>query len=166
MDKTLALFIITWAVMVLLYLGLARVLFEVNGLRRRVDRLAAQSFTSTASHPIVLSDDVFAGVDVILVAESSCPRCWAVLEYLVEHGSAHQLALLTYEEPTAWSPWSDRIRIIRSASDWASMAHLSPPVLLRLDRGGAVADIALPVGESDLKKTLDLWHDSSKEAMG
>jgi hypothetical protein len=164
MDRTLALFIITWGVMVLLYLGLARVLFEINGLRRRVDRLTAQS-SSTASYPIVLSDDVFTGVDVLLVAESSCARCWAVLEYLVEHGSAHQLALLTYEEPTVWSPCSSRIQIIRSTTDWASMAHLSPPILLRLDRGGAVADIALPVGESDLKKTLDLWRDSSREAI-
>jgi hypothetical protein len=44
------------------------------------------------------------------------------------------------------------------------VAHLSPPVLLRLDRArGAVSDIALPVGVSDLKAKLDLWDRSSKE---
>jgi hypothetical protein len=166
MDRTIALFIVTWGVMLLLYLGLARVLYETRGLRRRVDQLAAQSSASTASYPIDLSSDVFADIDILLVAESSCPSCWAVLECLIEQASAHQLALLTYEDPTVWTPYSNRIQIIRSTTDWASIAHLSPPVLLRLDRGGrTVSDIALPVDESDLKATLDLWDGSSKEAI-
>lgn len=166
MDRTIALFIVTWGVMLLLYLGLARVLFETHGLRHRVDRLTAKSSASTASYPIDLSNDVFAGIDILLVAESSCPRCWTVLECLIKHGSAHQVALLTYEEPTVWTPYTNRIRIIRSAADWGAMAHVSPPVLLRLSRDGrSVLDLALPVDESDLKATLDLWDESSKEAI-
>jgi hypothetical protein len=164
----MALFIVTWGVMLLLYLGLARVLFEIHGLRRRVDRLMARSRSSesTDAYPIDLPSEASAGIDILLVAESSCPRCWAVLECLIERGSAHRLGLLTYEEPSVWSPFSDRIRIIQSETGWASVAHLSPPALLRLDRArGEVSDIALPVGESDLKAKLDLWNKSSKEAI-
>ncbi len=164
MDRTIALFIVTWGVMLLLYLGLARVLFELRGLRSRVDHLTARSSASSPSYPIDLPSHAFAGVDILLVAESSCARCWAVLECLIKRDSAHELGLLTYEDPAVWSPFSDRIQIIQSETSWASMNHLSLPVLLRLDRArGTVSDIALPVGESDLKATLDRWDKSSTE---
>jgi hypothetical protein len=166
MDRTVALFIVTWGVVLLLYLGLARVLYDLQGLRRRVERLSAQSSPATSSHPLELPAGVFNGIDVLLAAESSCPRCWVILEWIIENASGRQLALLTYERPAVWSPFADRIRIIQSESAWASIAHLSPPVLLRLDRtGSAVAEISLPVGESDLQATLDLWDQSGKEAV-
>jgi hypothetical protein len=166
MDRTLALFIITWSVMLLLYLGLARVLYDLHGLRRRVERLSAQSAPAASSLPLELPTGTFGGVDVLLAVESSCPRCWMVAEWIIENASTRQAALLTYEDPTVWSPFSDRIRIIQSESAWASITHLSPPVLLRLDpAGSAVTDIFLPVGESDLRTTLDLWDSPTKEAV-
>ena len=40
---------------------------------------------------------------------------------------------------------------------WSQIAHLEPPLLLRLDPDGTVTDLVLPVSESDVDSALRAW---------
>lgn len=162
MSPALALSILQWAAIVVLYLGLAAVLRETRMLRGQVTRLQARL---AADHtvpavdlalPTSLTDD---RATVVLVADTTCPSCAAVLERLAGRRAdlTVPLVVLTWEEESAWEHLAGGLRVVRDPSAWSAVSHLTPPVLLRTASDGRVLDVHLPVGAGDVDTTLADW---------
>ncbi|MFC6087820.1 hypothetical protein [Saccharothrix lopnurensis] len=144
MNPGTAFLVITWAAIVVLFLGLAAVLREVRLLRAAVAR-DPQGFS--AAQPDIVLGERFAG-RVVLAADSGCPLCVAVARRLTD------AVLLTHEPPGAWDTPLD---VVSDREAWRSVSHLAPPVLMRVDATGRVARLALPVREEQVDEVLDEW---------
>lgn len=180
MSALTALSIVQWVALVVLYLALAAVLGEVRMLRAQVSRLQAglsaglggDDAPGFASNPAgrlgVRLETVAPGRPaIVLAATSSCPLCRLLLEHLdtrradPEQSDLEQpereTVLLTHEDAQAWGAQPRRLRVVRDDAAWSQIAHLEPPLLLRLDPDGTVADLVLPVSESDVDSALRAW---------
>ncbi|MFT7839707.1 hypothetical protein Q5530_26485 [Saccharothrix sp. BKS2] len=144
MNPGTAFLVITWAAIVVLFLGLAAVLREVRLLRAAVAR-DPEGFS--AAQPDIVLGERFAG-RVVLAADSGCPLCVAVARRLTD------AVLLTHEPPDAWDTPLD---VVSDREAWRSVSHLAPPVLMRVDATGRVARLALPVREEQVDEVLDEW---------
>lgn len=168
MEASVALQILLWVAVVVVYLGLAAVLREVRLLRAQVRRLQSlQAVTATGATPqggpdIRLPAQVTGGsAGVVVAADTTCPSCAAVVHALADHVAAGRLetpvSILTWEPQEAWAQLAGPLRVVRDTSGWEQIAHLSPPVLLRVDADGRVGDLTLPVTGADIDPTLTSW---------
>ncbi|MFB9908568.1 hypothetical protein [Allokutzneria oryzae] len=154
MSAELAFDLITWAAIVVLFLGLAATLREVRLLRaivlRNPDGFAAAqpdltlggAFADGTSRPVVAAVD------------SGCPLCLNVVSELAER--APGATLLTHESPAVWSEVADGLRVISDREAWRAISHLSPPVLMNVDGAGVVRRMTLPVRIDELDSWIEL----------
>lgn len=164
MSPQTALFIITWAAIVLLFLGLGANLREIRLLRASV--LRDIHGYSSSSQDITLGGSFAEGIGerVVLAADSGCPLCGVTAEKLIEHSerSGIRAVLLTFEEPERW-PAGIRaaLDVVRDPQAWRSIAHLSPPALMRVSEGGVVRQLILPASGPDADRILGTWMNPS-----
>ncbi|MEU5696212.1 hypothetical protein [Actinosynnema sp. NPDC020468] len=144
MSASTAFDVITWAAILLLFLGLAAVLREVRLLRAVVARDAGGF---TAAPPDLVLGPRFAG-RVVLAADSGCPLCVAVSRRLPG-------AVLLTHEPE--SVWTTPLEVVRDREAWRVVSHLAPPVLMLVGADGRVARLVLPVREEQVDEVLDEW---------
>lgn len=176
MDPALALQILQWVAIIVVYLGFAAVLRETRLLRAQVSRLqlqlaagepgAADAPGGVESLPAHLTD----GRDgIVVAADTTCPSCARVLDRLTERRDALRLpvTVLTWEPEEAWSGLGRDLHIVRDADAWSELAHLAPPVLLRVAAGGRVQRLHLPASADDVDATLTSWgalaHENAAE---
>jgi len=103
----------------------------------------------------VTFDGPLAGARVVLAGDSTCQTCLDVAEALPRHPRAADVALLTHEPAAAWP---DRItgalQVVTDHGAWRQIAHLNPPILMLVARGGRVDRLALPVSAADAAATI------------
>lgn len=156
MDAQWALHIVTWAAIVVLYLGLAAVLREVRLLREKVGTEVAAGGLSS----IRLPGSVTGGqTRVVVAADTGCPLCQVVVGTLSKAyaGALAPPVLLTYEPAEQWSGVSGALDVVRDDAAWSAVSHLTPPVLMLVDGGGLVNRLILPANERDVQSALDSW---------
>lgn len=164
MDAVIALQILQWVAIVVVYLGFAALLRETRLLRGQVSRLQLQVSTlggeaGARAEEEPLPERVTGGRDgVVVVADTTCPSCALVLERLMSHRGhlRAQVTLLTWEPEEDWSHL-ESVRIVRDAQAWSNLAHLTPPILLRVEASGRIASLHLPSGIEDIDATLTSW---------
>jgi len=155
MSPTVALYIVTWAAIIVLFFGLAAVLREVRLLRGLVSR-DSDGFSSTA--PDIQLGARLAATDqphIVLAADSGCPLCLAVIKKIQYRGT--QVTLLTHEQPAIWRDIADHLTIVSDQEVWRAVSHLAPPLLMLVDRSGTVRKLVLPVREEEVDTVLDDW---------
>ncbi|MBP2474639.1 hypothetical protein JOF53_003511 [Crossiella equi] len=149
MDPLLALLLLAWAAIVVLYLALAAVLREVRQLRRQLT--AGQ--VSGAAADVFLPPDFLArlgGARTVLVADSGCPLCQLAAAELARR--ADRPVLLTYEE--SWPGLPGTVELVTDREAWQALAHLNPPMVLTVTADGRVAALDLPTSVSDVVRAL------------
>ncbi|WP_086824846.1 hypothetical protein [Allokutzneria sp. NRRL B-24872] len=157
MSAELAFYLITWAAIVVLFLGLVATMREVRMLRAIVMR-NPDGFA--AAEPDVVLGGAFAdgtSRPIVAAVDSGCPLCRVVVEELASR--APQAVLLTHESPSVWGGVG--LEIISDREAWRAISHLSPPLLMHVDGGGAVRRMTLPVRVEE----LDGWIEK-KESLG
>lgn len=159
MSATLALVILSWIAIVILYLALAAVLREVRMLRRRLDERGADTAAPPAE--LVLPASFVERIAApgqertVLVADAGCPLCRHAAAVLAEMATpAFRPVLLTYESPEQWSSLPDTVELVQDRDAWSSLAHLSPPVILTVGADGTVGSLHLPSSERDIVGAL------------
>lgn len=176
MSPSTAVTVITWAAMVVLYLGLAATLHRVRTLAAELAALRAGGHVKATGVdlqlPALASPDASGG-RLVLAADTGCPACHLAVETLA--ALAPELSrvptLLTYEPPEAWRETfpqaAGRLEIRQDPESWRLLAHLMPPLLLSVDAEGRVTELALPSTLDDLPRVLAAWglrsHDHSRE---
>ncbi|KDN16923.1 hypothetical protein [Amycolatopsis rifamycinica] len=151
MSPSIAVTLITWAAIVLLFFGLAAVLREVRLLRGMVTR-GDGGFV--AAPPDLVLGPRFAG-RIVAAVDSGCPLCLTVVERLAGLGA--DAILLTHEPPATWAELAHGLPVISDGEAWRSVSHLSPPVLMLLDETGRVRRMLLPVRASEVDTALAGW---------
>jgi hypothetical protein len=161
MSPLVALFIVTWAAIVLLFFGLAAVMREVRLLRGIAVR-DPDGFT--AAPPDLTLGGPFAGGGgsrAVLAVDSGCSLCLAITERLARREA--QVTLLTHEPPAVWQGVAGELPIVSDRELWRSVAHLSPPVLMLVDGSGRVRKLLLPVREQEVDRVLEQWRSAANE---
>jgi len=163
MSPGIAFGVATWIALIVVYLGLAATLHRVRLLTAE---LAALRITGNARAGGIdltlpaLADAEASAARLVVAADTGCPACHMTVDGLV--ALAPELAtvpiLLTYGPPEAWQDAAGRLDIRRDPDSWRAVAHLSPPILLSIDRQGRVTDLALPTSPDDLPRTLAAWR--------
>lgn len=152
MDPLLAVLILAWAAIVLLYLGLAAVLRELRLLRRQLTaRQAAGADLADLRLPEATAARL-GGPRLVLVADSGCPLCQLAAAELANAGD--RPALLTYEDRAAWPALDPAIELITDRAAWQALAHLNPPMLLSVAADGRVESLVLPTSAADVRRAL------------
>ena len=155
MSPTLAYDVVTWAVIVLLFLGLAATLREVRLLRGLVTRNPDGFVTA---QPELALGERFAsgnGSRIVLAADSGCPLCVTAADRLAAR--VPQSLLLTHEPAAAWTGVADRLRVVSDPESWRTISHLSTPVLMLVDGSGRVRKMVLPVREDEVDRAVGEW---------
>lgn len=156
MSPTVAFAILTWAAIVVLYLGLAATLREVRLLRGTVLRNPGGY---AAGQPDIRLGEAFTGPHpggrVVVAADSGCPMCLAVIELLALRKVPAEL--LTHEPPEVWTRIAGPLRVVSDRDSWRAVAHLAPPVLMLVDGGGTVRRLQLPVRVEEVDDVLADW---------
>ncbi|MDP4506851.1 hypothetical protein [Nonomuraea turcica] len=160
MSADTALMIVTWAALIILYLGLAATLREVRRLRAEVLALRTGGGPSAAP-ALKLPTLAYDGQAerVVLAADLGCPACdQAVMELVaLAPGLEQPPILLTYEEPEVWGTAAQALTVTKDPAAWSQIAHLTPPVVLLVRPDGRVADLRLPVNGSAVTTALADW---------
>lgn len=162
MSPLVALFIITWAAIVVLFFGLAAVLREVRLLRGIVTR-TTDGF-SAAAPDVSLGAKLAAGgarPHIVLAVDSGCPLCLAVVDKIGHRGVP--VTLLTHERPEIWNDVADHITVVSDQEVWRTISHLAPPILMQVDAAGSVRKLILPVREEEVDTVLDEWAGTGGE---
>lgn len=156
MSPSVALHVLTWAALVLLFFGLAAVLREVRLLRGLV--LRNPDGYRAAEPDLVLGNGFASGgaARVVLAADSGCPLCQALADRLA--GIAPGSVLLTHEPADAWAAVGPGLVVVSDREAWRAVAHLAPPVLMLVDGAGRVLRMNLPVRVEDADAVLGEWH--------
>ncbi|MCO1581101.1 hypothetical protein M8C13_35650 [Crossiella sp. SN42] len=152
MDPVLALLILAWLAIALLYLGLAAVLRELRLLRRQ---LTARQATGADLAELRLPGSVtarFDGPRTVLVADSGCPLCQFAAAELARH--AARPVLLTYEEADAWPDLPATVELVTDRAAWQALAHLNPPMLLSVTADGRIDSLVLPTTAAEVRRAL------------
>lgn len=158
MSTTLALVILSWIAIVVLYLALVSVHREVRQLRRQ---LAADHASGAALGDVRLPAQFAEQVArpdsdrLVLVADSTCPLCRRAADALASAATEESRpVLLTYESETLWSGLPETVELVRDRQAWSALAHLSPPVLLTVDPSGRISSLELPTTEAEVARAL------------
>jgi hypothetical protein len=159
MSPTVAITMITWVALVIVYFGLAAVLREVRQLRNELTALQAGRPRVTpiyASLPALAAD---AGRAVVLVADSGCPACVEAADELARLAPRLPVRpkLLTYEPHEIWTSVVDRLTVVQDRDAWSQLSHLSPPLLMLIDEDGHVGELVLLVEGRSVGRTLWSW---------
>jgi hypothetical protein len=157
MSTTLALVILSWVAIVVLYLGLASVQREVRQLRQQLaaDRAGGTSLGDVRLPAGFASRVARPGADrVVLVADSTCPLCQHAAGALA--ATADQPVLLTYEPAERWPDLPDAVELVQDREAWSTLAHLSPPVVLRVTPSGEIGSLELPTTEAEIARALSV----------
>jgi hypothetical protein len=155
MSPVLAFDIITWAAIVILFLGLAAVLREVRLLRGIVTR-SPDGFVTVP--PELSLGDRFAsgnGPRIVLAADSGCPLCVVATGRLAQRVPG--AILLTHESGSVWGGIAGRLQVVSDRESWRAISHLSAPVLMLIDGSGLVRKLVLPVREEEVDRVLGEW---------
>ena len=144
MSPLLALNIALCAAVLVLYLGLAAVLREVRLLRGTVLR-AAGGF---AGQQGVRLGGPLATAGIVVAADSGCALCLAVIDRLAALGVP--ASVLTHEPGHVWDGLAAGLVVVSDPESWRAVAHLSPPVLMRVGGDGAVGATLLPAGVDEV----------------
>jgi hypothetical protein len=151
-----ALLLLTWAAMILLFLGLGAVLREVRMLRAQIDAAAATGERVDIELPSSVAGDQGG---LVLAVDSGCPLCIAVVQQVgsVMSGPDSAAVLLTFEPEEQWNGLSGGLPVVRDDRAWSAIAHLSTPILLQVDGQGQVRRLHLPANERDVTPVLQSW---------
>ncbi|GGN21674.1 hypothetical protein FHR83_002177 [Actinoplanes campanulatus] len=157
MSPLWALLLLTWAAMIILFLGLGAVLREVRMLRAQIDAAAATG----ERVDIELPASVAGGRGgLVLAVDSGCPLCIAVVQRVGSVMSGPDSAaavLLTFEPEKQWNGLTGGLPVVRDERAWSAIAHLSTPILLQVDGQGRVRRLHLPANERDVTPVLQSW---------
>ncbi|MBL6276944.1 hypothetical protein JMF97_12310 [Micromonospora fiedleri] len=157
MSPSVALTILNWIVILILFLAVGALLREVRMLRALVVREVSYS---SAGPDLVLGATVTDGADrVVLASDTGCPLCGAVTARLAELAGAAGVrpVLLTYEDVEQWpEAVRQEFDVVSDRDEWQKIAHLSPPVLMAVRADGRVVDLALPVDVGSAERQFDL----------
>jgi hypothetical protein len=160
MSPTVALAILTWAAIAVLFFGLAAVLREVRLLRGLVTG-RPEGFAA-APPDIDLGPRITGGATrVVLAADTGCPLCRQVAQRLAE--GTPGAVLLTHEPADRWNALAGPLRVYSDPDAWRQVSHLSPPVLMLVDGSGRVRRMVLPVRVSDVDGVLAGWVSPLRE---
>lgn len=166
MSPSIAVTVVTWAAMAVLYLGLAATLHRVRTLSAELVALRAGGHVKAAGvdlHLPALAAQEGSGGRLVVAADTGCPACHMAVEALA--ALAPELSrvptLLTYEPPETWlaatPEAAGRLEIRQDPESWRVLAHLMPPLLLSVDSEGRVTELALPSTPDDLPRILAAW---------
>ncbi|MEQ4302464.1 hypothetical protein ABNF97_13895 [Plantactinospora sp. B6F1] len=154
MSPWLAVVVLTWVALFVLYLGLAATLHRVNRLGVELAAIRADGGARASgvrlALPALATDP---GRTVVLAADSTCSACQGAAAELGER--APSSLLLTYEPPEEWHGTPLTVR--QDPESWQRLAHLSPPVLMTVDATGQVVELALPTQPGDVTAALTAW---------
>ncbi|MEU6024987.1 hypothetical protein ACGFIK_09825 [Micromonospora sp. NPDC048871] len=157
MSPSVALTILNWTAILILFLAVGALLREIRMLRALVVREVSYS---SAGPDVVMGATVTGGSDRIVVAsDTGCPLCGAVTARLAELSAAAGVrpVLLTYEEVEQWpAPIRQEFDVVSDRDEWQKIAHLSPPVLMAVRADGQVVDLALPVDVGSAERQFDM----------
>ncbi len=162
MSPWLAVTIVTWVAMLVLYLGLAATLRQVRLLSAELTSLRAGGDTRAARVdlrlPALAAPDGTAA-RLVVAADTGCPACHVTVEKLaaLAPGLAVPPLLLTYESPQVWHELAGPLEVRQDTESWRALRHLAPPVLMSVDASGRVLDLALPTSPEDVPRTLSAW---------
>lgn len=156
MSPQLALHIVTWVAIVVLFLGLGAVLREVRFLRDRVGAAAATGGLTSLRLPPSLTGG---HRRIVVAVDSGCPLCLGVVDRLatLAEGAPTRPVLLTYEPTEQWAAVAGRLDVVRDDQAWSTVAHLSTPILMLVDGAGVVERLVLPTHERDVNQSLESW---------
>lgn len=160
MSPGVALWVLAWIAIVVLYLGLSAVLREIRLLRAQVSRLTASGAAPRAAQnprlPATLMAD---GPGIVLTADSLCPLCRVVAATVSAQADrlGRPVTLLTHESPEAWTDVPPGLRLVQDEQAWREVSHLSPPVLMDVAADGVVRDLVLPSNENEADAALKRW---------
>ena len=157
MSPSVALTILNWGAILILFLAVGALLREIRMLRALVVREVSYS---SAGPDLVLGDAVTGGSDrIVLASDTGCPLCGAVTARLAELAGAAGVrpVLLTYEEVEQWPrPVRQEYDVVSDRGEWQKIAHLSPPVLMAVRADGQVVDLALPVDVGSAERQFEM----------
>lgn len=158
MSATPALLVLSWIAIIVLYFGLAAVLREVRMLSQH---MAAHAADAAAPSDLQLPPSFVERVTengqerLVLAADTGCPLCRYTVSVLAQVVTPDRRpVLLTYEPPERWSSLPETVELVHDRAAWASLAHLSPPVLLTIGADGTVRSLHLPTTEGDVAAAL------------
>jgi hypothetical protein len=163
MSPEVALAVVTWIALIVVYLGLAAVLRDVRLLRNELTALkAGRAGPQTIGLTMPALAPETGASRVVLVADAGCPSCQRAAEELagVSETLPSRPALLTYEAPQEWSHVSTRLAVTQDGAAWSSLSHLSPPILLLVGPGGTVRELTM-LTDSGVARVLASWGVSS-----
>jgi hypothetical protein len=155
-SVTTAVLVVLAVAVVLLWLGLVRLAYEVRQLRRLTLEQARDA--EEEAEVRLPSDEPRLLGRTVLAVSSSCDTCWTALAEARARADAAELVVLTYQDPEVFAEAAGALPVVRSRDAWRAVSHLSPPVLLRVEQDGRVTDVALPVTEGDVTDVLARWH--------
>jgi hypothetical protein len=154
MSPMIAFAVLTWAAIVVLFLGLAAVLREVRLLRGLVT--GRPGAFAAAAPELDLGARVTGGATrVVLAADSGCLLCRQAAQRLAENCPG--AVLLTHEPADRWRAFAGALRVVSDPDAWRQLSHLSPPVLMLVDGAGRARRMVLPVRLSDVDGALAEW---------
>lgn len=166
MSVSAAVDVVTWAALLLLYLGMARLWVEVRSIRRAIQFPLALAGEQTSQHSAFLPAAVNQPTPTIVaVVDSDCSSCWDVaflMDQLVPAGRGY---LLSYESASTWAVRGVRTEAIVDEDAWTSFVPLSTPILV-LTNGEQINRIHPPVDTEDARKTLLQWTGKQSEKVG
>jgi hypothetical protein len=181
MSPAVAFSVLTWAAIVVLFLGLGAVLREVRLLRGLVTRdpdgfTAARPDLSLGRSFAVTLDgsagdgsagdgsaaDGAATRRMVVAADTGCGLCVAVVRRLARRGAA--ATLLTHEPAEVWADLAGSLPVISDREAWRAISHLSPPVLMQVDTAGMVHKLLLPVREEQVDSVAAEWGALARDA--
>jgi hypothetical protein len=150
MSVTTALWFANGFILVLLYLGLARLYAEVRSLRSAVGPIRRR-----LPH-LQIPAELRGEVRLVAFVDRSCASCEMVARTLEEE-AAPVSALVSWEDTPKWRDIAPRVRLEIDPESWRSLAPLDPPALAWLTPTGELADVVLPVTETDVRRALSRW---------
>ena len=163
MSPWVALAVITWLAMAVLYLGLAATLHRVRMLSAELAALRAGGHVRASGVDLrlpALAAPQGSAPRLVVAADTGCPACHMTVAKVAALAPELSQApiLLTYEPPDVWQEDAGGLLDIKQDPDsWRVLAHLAPPLLLSVDAEGRVTSLALPSTPDDIPRTLAAW---------
>lgn len=162
MSPWIALAVITWVAMAVLYLGLAATLHRVRMLSAELTALRGTGHVRASGTDLRLPALAAAhgsAARLVVAADTGCPACHMTVAALA--ALARELpqvpTLLTYEPPDVWREAAGHLDVRQDPESWRALAHLAPPLLLSVDTEGRVVELALPSTPDDVPRTVAAW---------
>jgi hypothetical protein len=101
------------------------------------------------------------GTRIVLTADPECPLCRTAVAALATRTGRASAVVLLHTPTDAYQEWAtDGLTVVTDRDAWRPVAHLTPPVLLRLRPDGVVDDLVLPVAADQIAAALDGWSDT------